>query len=198
MRLVKFDEEQQLVYAEVYSPGRPDSQGHFMNRETIRKMAHTFLAKMRTKQVNLEHGDENVDAVVVESFVARDDDPVFIAHSWVAGVHIADAELWEGVKSGEINGFSLEGVGVKETKLLEISVPEEISVATESGPNGHVHTASLHFDDEGNLVEGRTDTAQDGHWHPIRRGTITEEGQGANDGHTHRFSFMEQLISNVS
>lgn len=201
MRLVKFDEELQLVYAEVYSPGRPDSQGHFMGRETIRKMAHSFLAKMRTKQVNLEHGDENVDAVVVESFIAGDDDPVFIPHSWVAGVHIADADLWEGVKSGEINGFSLEGVGIKETKLLEISVPEEISVTTEPGPDGHVHTATLRFDDEGNLVEGRTSTEKDGHWHLIRRGTITELNETLQDsveGHPHRFSFMEQLMSNAA
>jgi hypothetical protein len=198
MRLVKFDEELRLVYAEVYAPGRPDSQGHFMSKETIRKMAHGFLAKMRTKQVNLEHGDDLVDAVVVESFIAREDDPVFIPDSWVAGVHIADAALWEGVKSGEINGFSLEGVGVKETKLLEISVPEMISVATEPGPNGHIHYATLRFDEDGNLVEGRTDTDQDGHWHPIRRGTITESPDGEEGGHTHRFSFMEQLLSNVS
>jgi hypothetical protein len=198
MRLVKFDEELQLVYAEVYAPGRPDSQGHFMTGVTIRKMAHSFLAKMRTTQVNLEHGDQNVDAVVVESFLARDDDPVFIPGSWVAGVHIADPALWEGVKSGEINGFSLEGIGVKETKLLEISVPEEITVTTEAGPNGHVHSATLRFDEEGNLVEGRTDTDQDGHWHRIARGTITEPPQGKPDGHTHRFSFVEQLLSNVA
>jgi hypothetical protein len=165
-------------------------------------MAHSFLAKMRTRQVNLEHGEENVDAVVVESFVARDDDPVFIANSWVAGVHIADKALWEGVKSGEINGFSLEGVGVKETKFLEILVPEEISVTTEPGPNGHVHAASLRFTEDGDLVDGRTDTDQDGHWHLIRRGTITEPAQGPqgpeDGGHTHRFSFMEQLISNAA
>jgi hypothetical protein len=202
MRLVKFDEELQLVYAEVYSPGRPDSQGHFMGRATIRKMAHSFLAKMRTKQVNLEHGDENVDAVVVESFIASDNDPVFIPHSWVAGVHIADPALWEGVKSGEINGFSLEGVGIKETKVLEISVPEELLMTTEPGPNGHAHTATLHFDEDGNMAEGRTNTGQDGHWHLIRRGTITEPAMGLqgplDDDHTHRFSFMEQLISNVA
>ena len=194
MRLVKFDSELQLVYAEVYAPGRPDSQGHFMTRETIRKMAHNFLAKMRTKNVNLEHGDENVDAFVVESFLAREDDDTFIPGSWVAGVHIADPALWEGVKSGEINGFSLEGVGVRETRTLELSIPEVVTVTTQPGQDGHVHTATLRFDDEGNLVEGRTDEAPDGHWHAIQRGTITEES----GDHTHRFSFMEQMLSNVA
>lgn len=197
MRLVKFDEEQQLVFAEVYAPGRPDSQGHFMKRETIRKMAHNFLEKQRTGEVNREHGDD-VEAVVVESFLARDDDAVFIPGSWVAGVHIADPTVWEAVKSGEINGFSLEGFGVKETTLLEIAIPETITVQTEPAPDGHFHIAELQFTEEGDLVEGRTKKDSTGHWHPIMRGTITEVAHAGDNDHTHRFSFMELLISNAS
>ena len=45
----KTDDEQQLVYGEVYAPGFPDSQGDFMSAENIQRMAFE----------QLEHGKAN-------------------------------------------------------------------------------------------------------------------------------------------
>jgi len=185
MQIIKLDEELQIVYAEVYVPNIPDSDNDFMSVDTVREMAHGFLANGRVTKVDVEHSRVDVAAVIVESFVARKDDPDFIMDAWVCGVKINDPEVWELIKSGEINGFSLDGVGHGTDAELELEVPEFVKGETFI-ENGHAHTFKVHFDEEGNFLGGETIDGSD-HTHKIKRGTITEM---AND-HVHRFSFVE-------
>ena len=88
--LRKCDEELQIVYGEVYAPGFPDSQGDFMTAESIREMAHEFMRKGLVDKIDLNHTQVESGCYVVESFIARDDDTVFIPNSWVLGVHVYD------------------------------------------------------------------------------------------------------------
>lgn len=185
MRIKKLDEELQIVYAEVYVPNVPDSDNEFMSIETIQVMAHDFLASGRVQKIDVEHSRDHIEAAVVESFIARKGDPDFIENSWVAGVKIYDSEVWELVKAGEINGFSLDGKGKGEETELEIEIPEFVKGGTDYA-EGHMHVFKVSFDDEGNFLGGRTVDDAD-HMHLIKRGTLTEE---AND-HAHRFSYVE-------
>ena len=66
-------DEQQILYAEVFAPGMPDSQGDFMSAETIREMAYDFIPQDRSN-IDLNHSQERA-ALVVESFIAREGDP---------------------------------------------------------------------------------------------------------------------------
>lgn len=185
MQIKKLDEELQIVYAEVYVPNVPDSDNDFMSVETIREMAHNFLASGRVTKIDVNHSQEDIEAAVVESFIARKGDPDFIEDSWVAGVKIYDAEVWAEVKAGEINGFSLDGIGKGENTELEIEIPESVRGGTDYA-EGHMHIFKVSFDDEGNFLGGRTVDDAD-HMHLIRRGTLTEE----TDNHAHRFSYVE-------
>lgn len=185
----KFDEEQQLVYGEVYAPGFPDSQGDFMTRDEIQKMAHEFMRKGLVTKIDVQHTRKESGCYVVESFIARDDDTVFIPGSWVMGVKIPDGEVWALVKSGELNGFSLDGMGIRVDTLLEIEMPEMITGETDNA-EGHKHKFFVKYDQDGNFLGGMTDQAPDGHWHRILRGTITEDASG----HGHRFSFVEGVL----
>ena len=186
----KVDAEQQLVYGEVYAPGIPDSQGDYMTAETIQKMAHEFLAQGRVKKIDIGHDESESGCVVVESFIAREDDSVFIPGSWVLGVKVAD-HLWPLVKSGELNGFSFGGRGVRRDKKLEIDMPLKVSGMTMSS-DGHEHEFIVFYSEEGDFLGGHTAPGgSDGHMHDIRRGTLTEEAAG----HAHRFSFVEGLLS---
>jgi len=187
VEIKKVDEEQRIVYGEVYVPNVPDSDNDYMTEETIRKMAHEFLASGRVNNIDREHDGEYIDAVVVESFVARKSDPDFIPGSWVAGVHIPDDEAWELVKSGEINGFSLDGRGKGVETELEIEIPEFVKGET-TIEDGHAHKFQVFFAEDGTFLGGRTIDDGD-HTHMIKRGTITEEA----NGHAHRFSFVEIL-----
>lgn len=188
MEIKKLDEELQIVYAEVYVPGIPDSDNDFMSVETVREMAHNFLAEGRVAKIDHEHSRDTITAAVVESFVARKGDPDFIADSWVAGVKIFDPEIWELVKSGEINGFSLDGIGQGKDTELEIEIPEFVKGETIEEA-GHSHIFQVRFDEEGEFLGGQTIDDSD-HTHLIKRGTITEK---AND-HAHRFSFVEVYV----
>lgn len=183
----KSDEELQIVWAELYIPEVPDSEHDFMTREEIMKMSYSWMAKGITRCVDIEHNCENTDSVVVESFIARKNDPDFIEGSWVCGIHIPDKKLWESVKKGEYNGFSMYG-WAKRGEEYEIEVPSEV-VGVTKAENGHTHNFSVAYGPKGEFIGGTTDDAA-GHYHVIRRGTVTEEA----NGHAHKFDFVRGIV----
>lgn len=189
LRLRKFDEELQIVYGEVYAPDFPDSQGDFMTVEEVRKMAHSFLKSMRVAKVDTNHDNNENGSAVVESFVAREGDQDFIPDAWVVGIHVPDGIVWQKIKSGELNGFSMEAMVKSRPQFIEIEVPEELVGKTAMEMN-HEHEFMLVIDDEGNFVGGRTNMV-DGHWHEILSATVTEKSMG----HAHRYSFVEEALS---
>lgn len=182
----KTDVEKQLVYGEVYAPTIPDSQGDFMSAETIEKMAHQFMRNGFVKKIDVNHTQQESGSCVVESFIARDDDPTFIPGAWVIGVHIPDAETWSLVKSGDLNGFSLDGIGIRVETTVKLDVPDRIVGRTLKNED-HDHEFFVTYDDEGNFLGGMTSPGPDGHVHRITRGTATEMAMG----HSHRFSYVE-------
>jgi len=184
------DEEQHLVWAEVYCPGILDSDNEYMDGETIQKMAYQFMKDLNLRNIDVQHDNQLVDgACVVESFVARKGDPDFIEGSWVVGVHIPDDATWARVKKGEINGFSLEALVNKSPTELEVEIPPVIHGRT-SKAEDHEHEFYVSYSDDGKFVGGVTNSVN-GHSHAIKRGTATEEI----NGHSHRFSFVESLRS---
>ena len=190
VQIKKFDEEQQLVYGEVYAPDVPDSHGDFMTAEAIQKMAHEFMRRGLVKNIDVQHSREESGSYVVESFIAREEDSIFIPGSWVIGVKIPDGAIWNLVKTGELNGFSLDGEGVRVSTTLEMSVPDIIEGVTEASM-GHSHKFFVKYDEVGNFLGGWTDNGPDGHSHMISKGTATETAMG----HSHRFSYIEGVIS---
>lgn len=187
--LKKVDQDQQMVWGEVYCPGYPDSQGDFMSRETIRAMAYDFMRAGRLNKVDHEHSEVPVGATIVESFIARDDDALFVPGSWVVGCHVANPEIWALVKSGEINGFSFGGAAVRTESTIELNIPETLTGKTDEMA-GHSHEFIVRYSPEGEFLGGTTTPGPDGHVHLILRGTVTEDAAG----HHHRFSFVEGLI----
>ncbi len=186
--LKKTDDEWQVVWGEVYAPMVPDSQGDFMTADEIRKALYAYMRSNRLGQIDVNHDNRLYGCWAVEMFIARDDDSIFIPGSWVAGVHIPSPDLWAKVKSGELNGFSMEILAVRSEATLEMVIPDVLTGLTEI-TDGHDHSFQVTFDDDGNFAGGQTNTVA-GHSHPIRRGTATEEV----NGHTHRFSYVEGLI----
>jgi hypothetical protein len=125
LRILKQNEELRMVYGIVYSPGTPeteDTQGDFMEAEEIRKTAFDFMANARIHNVDSDHDFDAGQGFVAESWITKSEgdlkDPLFPEEpegSWAVGIYVKDDEVWEGVKSGEYNGLSMAGVGVRET-----------------------------------------------------------------------------------
>lgn len=182
------DEEQRIVWAEVYAPNIPDADCEFMDAVTIRKMAYDFMQSLKLTSVDTNHDNVLVDGCcVVESFIARKGDPDFIEGAWVVGMHIDSDDAWEKVKKGEINGFSIEAAVCKTPMEVEVEIPPIINGPTMKS-EGHSHTFYVTYDEHAKFRGGRTDVV-DGHSHLITRGTCTAE----TNGHTHRFSHVEGL-----
>lgn len=200
----KTDAKLQIAYAEVYAPNIPDSHGDFMVPEEIRKMAHGFMRNGLTKSVDIEHDNKtDYDCAIVESFIAREGDPDFIPGSWVCGCHIPNPEVWELVEKGEINGFSMQGMGLQTDAEILIDLPPFVKgLVSKSEDDGHWHAFEVRFDDEGNFEGGKTiatfPAGHPDHTHLIKRGTITEPAGGKSDPHVHRFSFVEGIQANAA
>jgi len=113
--ILKADEEQRLVYGVVLEPDTVDSQGDTISADEIEKAAHRFLVKSRV--VGDRHS-KKAKAEVVESYIAPIDfewgGQKVKKGSWVLGVHISDDRLWNAVKKGEYQSFSVGGFGVRE------------------------------------------------------------------------------------
>lgn len=177
----------QVVYAEVYAPNRLDAHNEYMTADEIQKMAWKFLAQGNTKKIDILHDNELIQAAVVESFIARDDDPIFIPGSWVVGVYIEDPKVWQMVLDGELNGFSMEAYVQREKQVLEIDMPTLVSGDT-SVDEGHSHKWYVSYTTAGEFLGGNTDEVN-GHHHIIKAGTITEVAAG----HIHRFAVVNDL-----
>ena len=169
----KADAELQVVWGEVYAPGYPDSQGDFMRPETIREMAWGFMKNQALHRIDVQHSQQESGSYIVESFIAREADPLFIPGSWVVGVRIPEPAIWALVKSGELNGFSLDGVGVRTETTLEIELPEAMDGETDE-VDGHRHRFTVRFAADGAFLGGETGPGPDGHRHKIDKGTLTE------------------------
>ena len=187
-KLVVKSDEQQIVYGEVYAPNRPDAQGEYMTAIEIRKMAHEFIRSGKMGSIDLMHANKLVTgASVVESFVADESDTRFLPEAWVIGVHIPDAGLWNSIKKGEINGFSMEALVTRHDMEVEVEIPPIVTGLT-SKQEDHEHKFFVAYDEKGQFKGGVTDTIN-GHSHSIVAGTHTENAAG----HRHRFSSVDNV-----
>lgn len=186
----KSDEKKRIVWAEVYAPSRPDSDGEFMDAATIESMAYGFMKAMKLDQIDTQHTNDLVDgACVVESFIARKGDPDFIEGAWVVGVHVDNDEVWEKIEKGEINGFSVEAWVHKQEVEVEVDIPPVLQGRTLKHEDDHDHQFFVAYDEDGNFLGGRTDLVN-GHYHLIKKGTVTEVAAD----HRHKFSHVEDIV----
>lgn len=186
--VLKADEEHQVVYGVVYAPNRVDTDWEAMTAEEIQKMAWNFLESGREENIDLAHSLEKSGCVVVESFIAREDDPDFPEGAWVLGTRCPD-DVWEKVKAGELNGYSFYGGVSKYPATVLLEVAKQITGITETSTVDiipfHEHTFIVNLDNKANIISGKTDIVLS-HSHVIQKGTATE----SEIDHSHRI-FLE-------
>lgn len=180
VKISKIDEDKQLVYGEVYAPHLIDTHGDMMLPDDVEIMAHKFMNDQLQYSVDVMHNNKVIEAIVVESFVAKGH-PEYNEGAWVAVTKIHDDDIWLGIKAGIYNGYSIEAMVVKVPALVEIDVYTQVFGLSEEN-SGHTHAFFVEMDDEGDIIGGRT-SDDEGHYHVIRYGTATER----EDGHSHRY-----------
>jgi hypothetical protein len=98
------------------------------SKETIEKMMKKYFRENKIHKVNVNHDStQKQDGVyMMESYIVGDRNtsnlfPDLPTGSWVASYYVDNDELWDKIKSGEYNGFSLEGYFIEkyEDDMLE-------------------------------------------------------------------------------
>lgn len=178
------------VYGAVYAPLEVDTDWETITPEDLKKMAHEFIAQGKVLNIDWQHNRIPTGAEVVESFIARKGDPDYPEGAWVLGVRVPEGPLWEEIRKGRINGFSVDMSVLKVPKRVAVDIARIALGVTEENVNGdevprHRHEFYVEFDSQGRVVLGTTETVQ-GHRHEIISTVRTEE----TDGHSHRF-FVE-------
>jgi len=106
------DKEEHIVYGIVYEPDVVDAQGDIANAEEIRKACYSFMENSQVFKVS--HRSKNLKIRVLENYLAPDD---FIIEerpvkkgTWILAIRVLDALVWEKIKRGELEGYSMVGV----------------------------------------------------------------------------------------
>lgn len=98
---------------------RSDENGNWyyvtFSKECIEKIVLKFMAEKRTSEVNEEHGNDVEDVFLFESFILKKGH--FVKYpgfddvsegSWIVSYKVNNDEIWNKIKSGQLNGFSIE------------------------------------------------------------------------------------------
>ena len=180
-------QDEQIVTGEVYAPYIIDSHKEMMLPEGVRELAHSFLIMKKNGYIDLQHNNKWVQASVVESYIAKANDPEFEKGAWVLSVKIFDTDLWADIKTGKFNGFSFEALVYRyEADVVYDYLPIHLGLVEDN--DGHDHSFYVEVDKDGRVIGGLTGPGgSDGHTHKITAGTATEM---SND-HAHRFFLNE-------
>lgn len=121
------DEEKRMLAGPFMIPNTPiyrmDDDGTeynvFFTEQTISEIAKRFFKESRTNSVDEEHDGVKAPAFVFESWIVQDpevDKSKLYGFSlpkgtWFGTVHVEDEDYWnDKVKSGEVRGFSIQGL----------------------------------------------------------------------------------------
>lgn len=143
-----FNEEKRMVTAPVMVAETPIARwnpdlGKYWVKfkpETIEKMMKKYFRENKIHKVNVNHDSkQQKDGVyMMESYIVGDRNtsnlfPELPEGSWVATYYVDNDEVWDKIKSGEYNGFSLEGYFIEkyEDDMLE-KVAEKLQSVIDS------------------------------------------------------------------
>ena len=103
------DEELKQATFLVLSPNEVDLHGDIYDEAEVRKGCHNF--QVHCRKANLFHASETNLASIVESYIAPVEfylgDTYVSKGSWLQVWQVEDDEVWNLIKSGDINGVSI-------------------------------------------------------------------------------------------
>lgn len=124
--------EKHIVMGAVLIPDKPiyrnqDGDEFYIqfSAETIEKLAHNYLANDRVHSFTKEHEDVADGIYVVETWLKTSENDKSKDYgldvpvgSWLMAAKVENEEIWQKIKAGEMNGFSIEAfVNLDEIKL---------------------------------------------------------------------------------
>ena len=98
----------------------------YFTEETIKKLQQKFMIEKLLDKTNIEHGRKFLNGVsVVESWIV--DDPQYDKQqvfgmnypkgTWMVSMKIEDDAIWQKIKDGKLNGYSVQGYFLEKAKF---------------------------------------------------------------------------------
>jgi len=112
----------------------------FFTADTIEKVARKFMKNKFGDQVTLEHGNKTSNVYMVESWIVehptKDKSNLYgftlPKGTWFALYSVAEnPKVWDRVKNGEFNGFSIEGLFEHQKSDIKLNLEKHIGDLTE-------------------------------------------------------------------
>ncbi len=133
---LNFDDERMVVLGPAMVPNqripRTDENGDlyfvYFSPETIRLAADLFLKKNKASKSNVNHRPVYSDKLhVMESWIKESDNDKSVDYgfgdlpvgTWFVSMKVDDMDTWKKIKSGDLNGFSVEGAFMFGPEALE-------------------------------------------------------------------------------
>ncbi len=109
--------EERIVFGEVLVPDEFDGQDHTYSADEVKKACHFWMKKFQVMgEMHTKELDDEIQ--ILESYLApvsfKIEDTKVKKGTWLLKSYIASDELWEKVKNGEYNGYSIGGVATVE------------------------------------------------------------------------------------
>jgi hypothetical protein len=182
-----FDEDEHIVYGQVYAPYVLDSHFEMMLPADVKKLAHRFLLTSKNQQIDVMHNNKRIKASIVESYIAKAGDDQYDEGAWALATYIEDPIVWEAIKAGKLNGYSLEAYVYKEeAEVIYDYIALHFGLTEEN--DGHFHAFYVEVDETGKVTGGSTGPGgDDNHSHKIKAGTATQ----LSNEHAHRYFLNE-------
>jgi hypothetical protein len=106
----------------------------YFSADTIRTISQQFLSNFKNSTFTLEHSDLTNEVTIVESWLVEDNKMDksaalgmdFPKGTWVLSVKVKNPDLWNRIKSGEFQGFSVAGLFRTSDEQAVISEAEDI------------------------------------------------------------------------
>ena len=114
-----------LIYR--YNKQTNEEYNVFFSNETVEFVAHKYLQSLMNSNTTVQHEVPINCATVIESWLVSEENQNTYGYTvpngtWMVAMKITDQGFWDNyVKSGKVNGFSIEGYFVSMAKELEMS-----------------------------------------------------------------------------
>jgi hypothetical protein len=124
-KLQAVNDERMMLYGAALIPDklilRLDKEGNeyyiTFDKSTIEQCAHLYLKKNLQHSTTLDHNFAVTGCTLVESWLieSKTDKATALGFdlpvgTWMVGMKVDDASIWEEVKNGAVKGFSIEGI----------------------------------------------------------------------------------------
>lgn len=183
----KKDTNKQVIFGVVAYADIPTTQSTTFTLKELRVLSQQFVMRYLLGEaiIDIQHNRVPIEAFPFISFVTGETPSNGLPpKAWMLGVKVKDSKVWQDLKQGTLNAFSVDIMAMYKETVREYRVPKLMTGLTEPDPyDGHTHAFVLQIDPETQRILHGNTSKSNGHSHVITGYTSTDNSFN----HNHRY-----------